>query len=195
MVSEIGRPEAVTVRPTLRCLREDLRLPIPDATVPLDAIDHPLLVKTAGQFADPDTLRERIRSIDDTVLFKVKINRWRGAVYLDQPEAQVPSWLVAAGIREDGSMDDFYAALYAECRQARQRYNAENDRPLRSNTHSQHLLPDQDDHYRYRLEASTRFVRHLGKVIRDLVVGSLCDGHEHAVDRAGFRLGVQVSGR
>jgi hypothetical protein len=51
------------VRPTLRCLREDLRLPLPPASVPLDQVDHPLLTKAGEQFADPVTSHERIRAI------------------------------------------------------------------------------------------------------------------------------------
>ncbi|WP_250291108.1 hypothetical protein [Frankia sp. CiP1_Cm_nod1] len=50
------------VRPTLRCLREDLHLPLPPASVPLDQVGHPLLAKAGEQFADPDTPHERIRS-------------------------------------------------------------------------------------------------------------------------------------
>jgi hypothetical protein len=55
----------VPVRPTLRCLREDLRLSVPPASTRLDQIDHPLLNKASEQFADPDTPHERIRAIDD----------------------------------------------------------------------------------------------------------------------------------
>ncbi|WP_220447197.1 hypothetical protein [Nonomuraea deserti] len=62
------------VRPTLRVLRDDLKLPLPSARTPLDAISHPLLNKAAEQFTDPDTAHERIRAIDDVVLFKVKCN-------------------------------------------------------------------------------------------------------------------------
>ncbi|MCW2938551.1 MAG: hypothetical protein JWN00_1536 [Actinomycetia bacterium] len=81
-------------RPTLRCLRDDLTLPIPGTEVPLDEIDHPLLTKTTEQFAD-DIKHERIRAVDDQVLLKVKIQRWRGAVWT---EDDLP-WLVAAGLR------------------------------------------------------------------------------------------------
>jgi hypothetical protein len=87
------------VRPTVRCLREDLGLPLPPARVPLDEIDHPLLRKAEEQFAAEDTPHERIRAIDDVVLFKVKTGRWRGAVYRDDPEAEVKEWLVAGGTR------------------------------------------------------------------------------------------------
>jgi len=100
------------VRPTLRCLTNDLNLPIPPTTEPLDQVDHTLLAKAQHQFADLDAPHERIRAIDDTVLFKAKVTRWRGAVYLDMPEADVPAWLVAAGIREEGAVSDFYAALH-----------------------------------------------------------------------------------
>jgi hypothetical protein len=41
------------------------------------------------------------------VLFKVKAQRWRGAIWVD---AGIP-WLVAAGWREEGSPDDFYASV------------------------------------------------------------------------------------
>ncbi|MCK9894103.1 hypothetical protein [Frankia sp. AgB32] len=92
------------VRPTLRCLRGDLHVPLPPASIFLDQIDHPLLAKTGEQFADPDTPHERIPSIDDVVLFKVKAGRWRGATYLDQNATEARDWLVAAGRRENGSV-------------------------------------------------------------------------------------------
>jgi len=55
-----------------------------------------------------------------------------------------------------------------------------------------HLLPGPEDHNRYALEAATRFALRLDREVRELVRGSLRDGHEHAVDLAGFRLGVIV---
>jgi hypothetical protein len=120
------------------------------------------------------------------VLFKVKTGRWRGAVYSDDPEADVKDWLVAAGTREEGSPDDFYADIHAAARTARQRYNAEHDKPLATDTHTAYLLPGPDDHDRYLIEAATRLARRLNTVVRDLVRGSLRDGHEHAADFAGF---------
>jgi len=92
-------------RPTLRCLREDLALTVPRADTPLEEISHPLLAKATERFADDQTPHERIAAIDDEVLFKVKAQRWRGAIWID---AGIP-WLVAAGLREEGSPDDFYA--------------------------------------------------------------------------------------
>lgn len=182
----------MAVRPTLRCLREDLRLPIPPASTPLDRIDHPLLKKASEQFTDADTPHERIRAIDDLVLFKVKVGRWRGAVFTEAPGAEVPAWLVAAGAREEGSKGDFYAALRAQARTARQHFNAEHDVPLTTDTYTGHLLAGPDDQERYLLEAGTRLAQRLNTVICDLLRGSLRDGHEHAADFPAFRLGVIV---
>lgn len=117
-------------RPTLRCLREDLALAVPRADTPLEDIGHPLLGKVGDRFADDDTSQERIAAIDDQVLFKVKIQRWRGAVWVD---AGIP-WLVAAGQREEGSPDDFYAALAARATAARARYNARHSPALATAT-------------------------------------------------------------
>jgi hypothetical protein len=64
-------------RPTLRCLREDLELPVPRADTPLEEISHPLLAKATERFADDHTPHERIAAIDDEVLFKVKAQGWR----------------------------------------------------------------------------------------------------------------------
>lgn len=180
------------VRPTIRCLRHDLRLELPSAQTPLDQVAHPLLDKASEQFADPGTPHERIRAIDDVVLLKVKVQRWRGAVFADAPDSEVRTWLVVAGTREDGSPDDFYASLEHQATAARQRYNAEHDKPLSTATYCAHLLPGSDDHDRYALEATTRFALRLNALIIDLVRGSLRDGHEHAADLAGFRLGILV---
>ncbi|MFJ6212136.1 hypothetical protein ACIQGZ_02170 [Streptomyces sp. NPDC092296] len=144
-------------RPTLRCLQQDMGLPVPPVTRPLEEIDHPLLAKAAERFAEADAKHERIRAIDDQVLFKVKVQRWRGAVWVD---SDLP-WLVAGGRREDGSGDDFYAALEADGRAARARYNAGHRDGLKTATHSAHLLPERADFVRYRAEAGVRFVRRL----------------------------------
>lgn len=99
------------VRPTLQCVRQDLQLAVGPTDDPLDEIDHPLLAKANKQFADPGTPHERIAAIDDQVLFKVKVQRWRGAIWSDTPDAPVRDWLVAAGRREAGSTTDFYGDI------------------------------------------------------------------------------------
>lgn len=51
-------------------------------------------------------LRESISGIPSPpVYWKVKVNRWRGAVYED---ADGQAWLIAAGTRTAGSRKDFY---------------------------------------------------------------------------------------
>lgn len=176
------------VRPTLRCLRDDLGLTVPPVNRPLDEVDHPLLRKAVEAFADPDTPHERIRAIDDQILFKVKIGRWRGAVWID---ADLP-WLIGAGQREDGSPDDFYTALEADAKTARARYNDEHTPPLTTVTYSGHLLPAREDDLRYRAEEAVRVERRLRQAVRDLVRASLLDGHEHAVILDGAAVGVHV---
>jgi hypothetical protein len=104
-----------------------LGIDLPPIDDPLDEVDHPLLRKAAGQFGQANGPRERIRSVDDHVLYKVKTGRWRGAVWVE--DYRQP-WLVAAGWREEGSPEDFYEALAASARAARGQYNTSRRPPL-----------------------------------------------------------------
>lgn len=88
------------------------------------------------------------------VLFKVKVNRWRGAVH----ESADPSWLAAVGLREDGSQDDCYKAF---ANAARARHNVEHRNALSSDIFCCGWLPDDDDHDRYRVEAGIRLLGEL----------------------------------
>jgi hypothetical protein len=162
-------------RPTLRCLREDLKLSPGTGERPLDEIEHPLMDKVREQFADLGTRHERILSVTDTVLFKAKIQRWRGAVWIDPTDAEPRVWLVAAGTREDGSPDDFYAVMAA-----------------RAMTACDRLLPNDDDRTRYIAESAVRFERRLAAVTLAMCRKSLLDGHEHSTDIGGASLGIQV---
>lgn len=107
-------------------------MPLPPINNPLDEVDHPLLRKTSEQFADPGGARERIRAIDDAVVFKAKVQRWRGAVWTDKDERP---WLIAAGWREDGSPQDFYEAFAHSAKAARARYNVKNNPPILTSTY------------------------------------------------------------
>ena len=102
------------------------------------------MAKASERFADDSTPQERIAAVDDHVLFKVKVQRWRGAVWV--ADDTIP-WLVAAGQREDGSPDDFYAALAARGK-ARSQYNAAHTPPLTTDTHTGDLLPAAEDELR-----------------------------------------------
>ncbi|GIH73431.1 hypothetical protein [Sphaerimonospora thailandensis] len=175
-------------RPTIRCLREDLGIAkLPPARAALDEIDHPLVHKASAQFAG-ETARERIVSVDDNVLFKVKIQRWRGAVW---PDNRRP-WLVAAGRREDGSPDDFYAALAERARQARKTYNSSHTPALATDTYTDELLPGPLDDARLRLEEAERSVLRMESCVRTLVVQALLTGHEQREDLAGYALAILV---
>lgn len=178
----------MTVRPTLRCLREDLGLEVPPINDPLNEIDHPLIRKANDQFAAATGPRERILAIDDAIMFKVKVQRWRGAI-VDDGE---PSWLVAAGIREEGSRADFYEALAVAMKSARTRYNTSHVPPRTTLTHSLGRLPVQDDYDRYRAEAGVRMLRELRTEVWRVVCASLLDGREHVAEIAGAELGVVV---
>ncbi len=180
----------MTVRPTLRCLSEDLSFVLPSIDEPLHEIDHPLIKKANGQFTLPTGPRERIRSIDDVVMFKVKVQRWRGAVV----EAGEPGWMVTAGVREAGSRDDFYEALATAAVAALTRYNSEHRLPLKSSTYCGQWQPDEDDRDRHRSEAAVRMLRAMRDTVWRLVRASLLDGHEHAGEVAGAELGVLVQG-
>ncbi|MFC7220086.1 hypothetical protein ACFQLX_18230 [Streptomyces polyrhachis] len=121
-------------------------------------------------------------------MFKVKVQRWRGAVWAD---ADLP-WLVAAGKREGGSGGDFYARLEAAGRAARAQYNGTHPQALKTSTFTTHLLPTRNDHIRYRAEAGVRFIRRLRTTLRELTRSTLRDGREHTVDFDTFTLELQV---
>ena len=177
------------VRPTLRCLTDDLGLKIPTVDDPLDEFDHPLLRKANQQFAEPSSSRERISSIDAAVLFKVTAQRWRGAVWID---ATGRPWMVAAGWREEGSQDDFYEALGHAARSARARYNAEHTPSLITDTDVTQWLPSDADQDRFAAEGAVRLIRELDTTVRRLIRASLLDGHEHTAQVAKASLGVLV---
>jgi len=176
-------------RPTLRCLRHDLAQEIPPARIPLDEIDHPLLVKATERFADDQVSHERIAAVDDEVLLKVKVQRWRGAAWVE--DSNLP-WLVAAGHRQEGSPDDFYAALAARGRTARRRYNAEHPSAHDHKTYTEDLLPRREDRLRWGIEAAARARRKLKASVHTLVRQSLLDGHEHAAIFDGAVVGIHI---
>ena len=176
-------------RPTVRCLREDLGQAVPPADMPLDEVPHPLLAKASERFADEGTARERIASVDDQVLFKVKVQRWRGAVWV--ADDGIP-WLVAAGQREEGSPDDFYAALAAHGTAARSQYNAAHTPPLTTATYTSDLLPGREDELRWNAEHAVRTERRLQVTVHSLLRKSLLDGREHAAMLDGAALGIQI---
>ena len=117
------------VRPTLRCLFEDLAgdvgpkdISVAVANAPqamaadrhylfptaLTTMDHPILAKASQIAAGPSATRERISVISDRVTTKVKTSDRRGAMWQDQDGTW---WLLAAGRRKDDGSGDFYRGL------------------------------------------------------------------------------------
>lgn len=136
-------------RPTLRCLREDLThdwddvalqralsLGRPPPRRPLHELGHPLIRHVAATHRgnpDDEVARENVAGLTDPMFWKAKSGRWRGAVYEDPETGQ--AWLCAAGLREEGSRDDFYAEFMAAAQ-----------------VDSVRFLPSQDDRLRLALE-------------------------------------------
>ena len=61
----------------------------------------------------------RIKSVVDNTFYKVKVERWRGAVWVDSSGRP---WLCAVGVRRDGGPDDFYKRFATSSKQGSDRY-------------------------------------------------------------------------
>lgn len=121
-VSGAEAGQGAVVRPTPRCLLEDLapELPgsllaeireavnAPPGTRLLPEVGHPLL-KRAGEIAsDTAAIREPIQVVTDRVCVKVKTGPRRGALWQDEVGQW---WLLAAGWRKDDGSGDFYEVI------------------------------------------------------------------------------------
>jgi hypothetical protein len=178
-----------SVRPTIRCLREDLGVvKLPPATIPLHDLDHVVLRKACSLFSTADRSGERIRAIDDHMFFKVKVERWRGAVWRPLPA----QWLVAAGRREAGSPDDFYEAMSESARRWRAERNRRASPSITTDTETSRLLPDHDDEQRLTLEHAVRAVDEFRATVRQLVLGAARAGGERTDEAGGYSLAVLV---
>lgn len=177
------------VRPTVRCVREDSGYKkVPPATEPLDGLDHPVLKKAREVCRDDAPSSERIVSIDDEVLWKVKIARWRGALWCPRPGR----WLIAAGLREAGSPDDFYADLAARGQRWRAEHNQHHRPGVSTDTLIVPLLPTTADEQRLALERQIRVVDELRLVVPELVLAAARSGLEKTDEAGGCSLGVFV---
>lgn len=168
-------------RPTIRCLREDLSLKLPPASESLDQVDHPLLRKAAAQFASSGASHERIVSIDDNVLLKAKIGRWRGAVWQDTSRP----WLVAAGEREQGSNHDFYEDLERRAKRERSVRNSAQGGSSTKACYTDDLLPTDLDKKRLLLETAAHIESEIRSGVRSLVCASILCGHPKSEEIVG----------
>lgn len=122
--------EVLQVRPTLRCVLEDFRQEVVstdllnalrgftenaedssglEPPVSLASLSHLLLEKARAIAAEPSAYNERIECIPDAFVHKVKASQFRGALWLETETGVW--WLLAKGLRKNGSAQDFYAEL------------------------------------------------------------------------------------
>jgi hypothetical protein len=165
--------EAIGVRPTKRCVA-DLGSPLPDLGVPLEEIDHPVVVSAQSVPEQRDAGgAERVVALSDRVWFKIKTSDHRAAVTElrgeELPEWARPSrgawWIGAAGRRQgDSPQRDFYAALQRECTTGK-------------TVSSNHLLPTEWDWKRLAAEQAVAWRREMKRMVIGLVAMSLKSGH------------------
>lgn len=169
------------VRPTKRAL-DELALGFPTLTTALEELDHPLIIK-AQQL--PQSFEsgsaERIRSITDRALYKIKVQNYRGAAALipiaDQFIKEISAskdtslwWLLTAGSRKaDSSTQDFYEVLKTEC----QRAATGSSSPVNSNG----LLPQDIDYKRFVAELAALADEAIKTIVREAICRSAQNGH------------------
>lgn len=157
-------------RPTLRCLHEDLTSDwddVADHRLVQDRqaglrkrvhdLQHALVRKAVEDFPpDLDVVKHRqsISGLTNPPYWKVRVERWRGAVYVDNNDQP---WLVAGGLRYGGEGKDFYARFMA----------------LVKAHGAEYFLPTEEDKFLLRSElAEGDFVaweRYLASAARDWV--------------------------
>jgi hypothetical protein len=93
-------------RPTLRCLVEDLELPLPSARTDLGTISHPAMDETRRVAPTTPDGQRRIVGLTQRMVFRLRHSRWRGATWHYHEHGIV--WLLAYETREQGAHDDAY---------------------------------------------------------------------------------------
>jgi hypothetical protein len=152
-----------TPRVTLRCYVDDLGLALPGIDDELLA-DHPIVKELVQRAPTAPAGLKRVLSIASPSVYRLRRGRHRGAVWPDGERAVL--WLLAQGVRTEGSGDDPYehfARLYGSGR----------------------LLPTGDDAARMSLESVSRLLRELEREIPKLVAG--------ARTRPGVALAAEVA--
>lgn len=191
-MSDIGWP-GEGVRPTIRCIIEDLEMGLPTVDCRLEDLGHPLVEKAqqTPTFAAAGTA-PRIVSVTDRVWVKVKVGDWRGAVTEVLPATgspvgePAPWWLGAAGQRKsDSPQVDFYSMFTAACLAAGKRGSV-------VGPSSGHFLPTEKDFDRVHLERVYDFVPRIRRTVRGLASQSIRDGHARVATFNDWELVVQV---
>jgi hypothetical protein len=160
------------VRVTLRCLSNDLGIKLPGTDVDLGALDHELLAEARRVAPHPETHQDRVLAIQSPRVYKIRHSRWRGATWLDRTPDLF--WLLAAGIREEGSGTDPYVHF-------------------EKLADAGHLLPTDDDGRRFRAEWATRLADALeAGLVQGLAAARAAGGTDHrfVIEGIHFRLHV-----
>lgn len=135
------------VRPTLRCLVEDLGLAVPTLDVDLGTIDDPIVEEARRLAPDSPRGQKRILAIKSPLVYRLRHSDRRGATWVDPANTM---WLLAVERRREGAEDDAYE-YFADLHRRGQ------------------LLPNRDDELRLRAELAAEIL----VAIRDDVV-ALC---------------------
>lgn len=127
-------------RVTLRCITDDFHLPIPESTVDLADLDHPLVVEAARVAAASPRGQKRIEAIESPLIYRIRSGQHRGATWLEQRDPPPELlWLLAAALRHEGDRSDAYEYFV---------------RLASAGT----LLPTTADYLRLRVEAAGRLL-------------------------------------
>jgi len=124
---------------------------------------------------------ERIRALSDRVWFKVKTQRWRGAVTrLAEDEVSAARWwLGAGGYRRDGDPSDFYEVMAAAAiRDGRGSGGPRSDR----------WLPEKWDWKRLELEDAVAWVTAVRMAVGQLIARSLRTGRTYRAEFTNYRV-------
>lgn len=124
-------------RVTIRCITDDLGLPLPPVEVDIGSVAHPLVVEVRRLAPHAPRGQKRVLAIEHPMIYRARHGRWRGATWVE--EAQQRFWLCAAALRTDGSSDDAFQRFVALHSAGR-------------------LLPSADDELRDRAEESARAI-------------------------------------
>jgi len=148
-------------RITLRCFSEDLGLALPGVDSEL-AADHPIADELVTRAPTAPAGLKRILAIDAPLVYRLQRGRHRGAAWPDEKGDVL--WLLAAGLRRQGSPGDAYAHFVRLHDAGR-------------------LLPTPDDAARIRLEAAARRYRRFSAEI-PAAVGKARESAGHCISAA-----------
>lgn len=118
------------IRPTLRCLVQDLGLEIPTLDVDLGTIVDPFVEEARRLAPDSPRGQKRILAIKSPLVYRLRHGDRRGATWVGPDNTM---WLLAVERRREGAEDDAYE-YFADLHRKGQ------------------LLPNQDDELRHRAE-------------------------------------------